>query len=179
MAIQMQIHKKIQKRSFQLLELLVAVSILLLCIAPIMRVFTNIYKGERQIMRENLRDHIANRVHASFTEALYKREIDLNDVEGEIALKDSDLIQLLQNSHCQCTGTFKVASSRKDKNEYKYLCSLKIQLKDLFPIQPELIPDKKHNPVESHYEYSIYATRAIIANPSDTTIPATSKQDSP
>src|SRR5437660_280100 len=115
--------KRIQrhKRHFQLLELMVAAFILLICIAPTMRIFTSMYQSQQAIVRENQRDHLAHLVHAKFTEQLYKRTISLEEVAQSkpIILGDPELEKLIRQSAYECTGTFTIIKQHTPKGQEK------------------------------------------------------------
>lgn len=111
---------------------MVAVFILLLCIAPAMRIFTSIYQSQHDIIRENQKNHLVHLTHAKFTEQLYKRLISFEDVKEkkDIVIDDPELIEQLEKSGFQCCGRFSIEDQRKIKGKLKYLCKLEIQMKD-------------------------------------------------
>lgn len=159
--------KKIRKnkRHFQLLELMVAAFILLICIAPTMRIFTSMYLSQQEIIRENQRDHLAHLIHAHVTEQLYKHQIALPQEEGKnhpIQLSDPDLINQLKKLHYDLSGEFVIVAMHKPKGEEhadKYLAKLVIKLKDSLPKVQSKTPDKKfenQDPLETIYDYTIY-----------------------
>ncbi len=157
------IQRQNHKRHFQLLELMVAAFILLVCIAPTMRIFTSMYLSQQEIIRENQRDHLAHLVHAKFTEQLYKRQISLEEViqSKTIALTDPELISQLQKFSYECTGTFTIVDSYTPRDQEKpteYLSQLVIKLKDVSP-KAQKISNKtieNQDPAESFYDYFIY-----------------------
>lgn len=122
------------KRHFQLLELMVAAFILLICIAPTMKIFTNIYKSQIEITRVNQRDHLAHMAHALFTEDLYKRKISLKDLDESkpINLTDSEFIELLKKFNFDCCGKFSLIPYTKkgEESPKAYLGKLEIEIKD-------------------------------------------------
>ncbi len=129
------IKKSHHKRHFLLLEMMVAVFILLICIAPTMRIYTNMYLGQEVIVRENRRDHLAHLVHASVTNQLYQNTIALGDmVQGSpMQLHDRELEEKLRNLAYECSFAFRVISESKAQNEKKpneYLLELAIKMKD-------------------------------------------------
>ncbi|MFI0435142.1 MAG: hypothetical protein ACH350_05380 [Parachlamydiaceae bacterium] len=135
--IKKRIKKKIQRRKhhFQLLELMVAAFILLVCIAPAMRIFTSIYQGQQEIVRENQRDHLAHLIHSKVVEMLYKRELHLSEAtkKEQIPLNDAELQVQLNTFHYSFEAYLVVLHSRKKKNEEhpnQYLVQLVIKLKD-------------------------------------------------
>lgn len=158
--------KRIQKghrRHFQLLELMVAVFILLICIVPAMRVFTSIYQSQQAIIRENQRDHLAHLVHANITEKLYKNQIPFGkEIESEvIALTDPELTELLQKFSYHCEGTLEIMRSYIPQGQElptKYLGKLTIKMKDI-TFQKKRKTHKKfgnENSSETFYDYFVY-----------------------
>lgn len=128
---------------------MVAAFILLVCLAPTMRVFTNIFKAQQQIIRDYQKDHIAHRFHAKFTENLYKREFSLEENQ-DIALSDSDLLKEINNAHFACKGTFKQAEQpHKVQGHLKYLYDLNLQVVDT------LAQGKAAEPSIYHYKICI------------------------
>jgi hypothetical protein len=137
-----------RKQHFQLLELMVAIFILMVCIAPTMRILTSIYQTQQAIIRDNQRDHLAHLIHAKFTEQLYKRKIALEELmdDKSIVLADPELDQLLYRTGCECNGTFTIEqSSKKQEKPYQHLCRLMLKIKDKFQ--------------ETDYDYYIYISR--------------------
>lgn len=156
--------KKSTKRHFQLLELMVAAFILLICIAPTMRIFTNIFKAQQEIIREYQRDHIAHMMHAKFTEELYKRTIPIDDFKekNHISLAYPDLMKHLKEFHYDCSGTFSMIGKRKNDGNPSYLYSLEINVQDKLMKQKneqsssrrDSVSDK--DPSVATYTYMVY-----------------------
>ncbi len=152
------------KRHFQLLELMVAAFILLICIAPTMRIYTSMYLSQQAIIRENQRDHLAHLVHAKFTEQLYKRLISLEEVmqSKPIVLSDPELEKLIHQCSYECEGIFSILDSKSAKGmdkPSKYLAQLVIKMRDVSSKPQKQIEDKKienQNPAETFYDYFIY-----------------------
>ena len=152
-----------RKRHFQLLELMVAAFILLVCIAPTMRIFTNMYLSQQNIIRENQRDHLAHMVHAQVTEMLYRRQIALEETPNKlIELKDPKLNTLLQKFSYQCEGTFTIVNYYTPRGQEHFtacLGKLIVKLKDVSPKAPTKIQRKiieNQDPRETFYDYYIY-----------------------
>jgi len=152
-----------RKRHFQLLELMVAAFILLICVAPSMRIFTSMYQSQQDIVRENQRDHLAHLVHAKFTEQLYKRIISLpeNKQSNPIELGDPDIQNFLKQNAFQFSGTFTL-ESRTPKGQEKpseYLGKLEIKLKDTSHRSQQKKGDQtieNRDPAETSYDYYVY-----------------------
>lgn len=62
---------------FQLLEVMIAAFILIICVAPAMQVFTNLFKEQQRIIQQNQREHLAKKIYGDLVEKLYKREFPL------------------------------------------------------------------------------------------------------
>lgn len=153
------------KRHFQLLELMVAAFILLVCIAPTMRIFTSMYKSQQNIIRENQRDHLAHMMHARITEQLYRRQFPIEEgIQGKvITMIDPDLGALLQKYSYFCEGKLEIVNCHKSKGgdkPYEYLGRIVIKMKDLNFKSPKNLPDtsteENQDPSETLYEYLVY-----------------------
>lgn len=159
---------KSTKRHFQLLELMVAAFILLICIAPTMRIFTNIFKEQQEIIRDNKRDEIAHMMHAKFTEELYKRAIPLDDFEDRkhISLEYPELTALLNKYHFKCDGTLSLLDNHKKDKSPVYLYSLDINIEDTLAKKrneqksPLSSSNSAKDPSITTYTYLIYIVTA-------------------
>ncbi len=170
------------KRHFQLLELMVAAFILLICIAPTMRIFTSIYQSQQEIIRQNNRDHLAHLIHAKFIEQLYKRNIPLPEAKQSnlIVLSDPEVTQLLQQLAYKFQGEFTLmtpiaTTSGKPK---KSIGKLVIQLEDTRYKPTELenkkSDDQNQNPAVTFYDYCVcIESKKIEANGPDQNQPTT------
>lgn len=155
---------KNRKRHFLLLELMVAAFILLICIAPTMRIFTSIFQEQQEIIRENQGDHIAHLVHAIVTERLYKHEIKFSeDTKAEaIPLSDTDLQKELDKYGYTVQAALTIIESVKHKEENhpnKYLAQLVIKLIDTSPKAESRAKAQNfinQDPHDTFYDYIIY-----------------------
>lgn len=117
---------------------MVAMLILLVCIAPAMRIFTNIFRSQQEIIRENQKDHLAHLVHMRTTEKLYKREISLDDIKEKkeiLSLADEDIRKFNESNFLEFNGFLSIESTHKTKIDGKmkpitYLCKLEITVTD-------------------------------------------------
>jgi hypothetical protein len=146
---------KIQRKShFQLLELMIAFFILLVCIAPAMRIFTSMVKSQEETIRENQRDHLAHMIHAKFTEMLYKRQIPLGETlqENIIEIQDPVIVDFLKKLSYECSGLFVIKHSHSED----YYAHFTLKMKDKL-YKPRLSEKKIENqdPSETVYEYDI------------------------
>lgn len=155
------------KRHFQLLELMVAVFILLVCIAPAMRIYTTMYQSQQAIIRENQRDHLAHTMHAKFTELLYQQKVPLKQMmSGEssvLGIGDTELNEMRQTSAYgyDVSGTFTILDcsplDREKTNKYKG--KIVIQMKDKLYKPPKSEENQCHkngDPSITEYDYIVY-----------------------
>lgn len=146
---------KPRKRYFQLLEVMIAAFILLVCVAPAMRVFTSIFLSQQEIIRKNAQSHIVHLIHAELTQMLYKNEIPLEDLKQTtfINIQNEELLKLLHKYSYKCTGTFVMINgptSRGAAHPNSYLGKLTIEIEDL---SLKKLPKEKSN---YFYTYDIY-----------------------
>lgn len=149
------------KRHFQLLELMVAVFILLICVAPTMRIFTSMYQSQQEIIRENQRDHLAHLIHAKITEMLYKRQIHISEGDSEILISLSD--PELNDELKKFSYTFEANTiiepykPRGREHPSHYLAHLVIKLKDVSPkVQKKEKTFENQDSADTFYDYKIY-----------------------
>lgn len=139
-----------------------AAFILLVCIAPTMRIFTSMYHVQQDIVRENQRDHLAHRIHAKITEMLYKRQIHLSQDSKDqtIDLPDPELIAELKKLSYNCNATLKIVDSSTPKDEEhpnQYLAQLVIKFTDLSPrAQNKVKAIENQDAADNFYDYFIY-----------------------
>lgn len=155
--------KRSHKRHFQLLELMVAAFILLICIVPAMRILTSVYQSQQSIIRENQRDHLAHMMHAKITELLYKHQVPLEaGPERTISVNDPDLNELLQKFFYAAEGGLEILESYTPRGQEKptmYLGKIVVKMTDLaFKPKKNASEEKiqNQNPADTFYDYSIY-----------------------
>ena len=141
------------RRHFQLLEWMVAVFILLICMAPTMRTYISLHHAQLAIARENHRDHLAHLLHAKITEQLYKGEIALDDiVQGRaIVLHDEELTELLRKQGYRFEGKLLVVNSHTPSGATQpdeYLAKMEIRMIDTL--------HEGSPPSGILYDYSVY-----------------------
>ena len=158
MQIPMQIIKiKVRKLHFQLLELMVATFILLVCITPAMHIFTSLYKSEQLIVRENYRDHIARIAHAAIIEQLYKRQISIvKKVRQTIQIQNNDLNDLLKKYAYTVQGDLLINQTSNKDGHRKFLGELTIKVMD------DSQKEKKTN--TALYKYNVYIDSTNVTN---------------
>lgn len=156
-------HLRNKRRHFQLLELMIAVFILLLCVVPTVKIFTSIYLSQQEMVRKNDRDHMARRIHAKLMEKLYKREIPLSVVGLSIPvdLQDNDIETQLQKLRYKFSGTFSLVHSHTPQSlgyPTEYLGELVFNLTD--------IKASSHKEAqEDLYTYLVFIDAGELDNP--------------
>lgn len=165
MKIYRQRYKKIKKfkRHFQLLEVMIAVFILLVCTAPAMQIYTSMFKRQQAFVRENQRDHLARLIHAKITEQLYKRAIPL---EQFVDAKQTpvDFPELEQKfKDLSYKAYYSVANVGKipkgEEKPGKYLVQLVITIRDISsnpPSRYSLKQIENQDARDTFYDYLIY-----------------------
>lgn len=147
--------KKKFKRHFQLLEVMVAAFIILICAAPALKIFTTIYIEQRETIRENQRDHLAHLVFANVIEQLYKRSISIDDImKGSThEVNDPALVELLKRWSYEGTYSFshtKVYTKKGEEHPSKYLTTITIRMNNLSPKKL----NRERKPLD--YDYEVY-----------------------
>lgn len=160
--------KSVKRRFFQLLEIMVAVFILLICAAPAMRIYTNTLIQEQNIVRENRRDHLIPRIHAFLTEQLHKKTISFQQIsnDAEVPIRDSELEAALAKISYE--GSYRFSKMKRQKKQGapkpdRYLVKLTIILKDLSVRQKKPEAKSEVDPgksAENEYDYLIYIDAA-------------------
>lgn len=153
--------KVLKKLRFQLLEVMVAIFILLLCAAPAIHIYTNTFMNQQKMIRENQRDHLVHHIHAYVTEQLYKKAIPFQQLleNTEIAVEDSELKAALSKIGYEGFYCFSNIRKKKARGENskptKYLVTLTIRLNDLLPTKNTMVStnEDKHKAL---YIYKIY-----------------------
>jgi Tfp pilus assembly protein PilV len=156
--------KIIRKSHFQLLEVMIAAFILLVCAIPTLRIFTNMYLSQQNIARENQRDHLAHLIHAKIIEQMYMHTISLDRVleDHTFPLDDPSLQKKLEALQYNATYTFTVLKTRKSRKLNKpvgYFVQLIITIKDLSSIKNRTFlkqTSENQNPLDASYDYSMY-----------------------
>lgn len=165
------------KRHFQLLELMVAIFILLICVGPVMSIFTSIYRHQQEIIRENHRDHLKNMAHAKVIEHLYKKMIPLEDIlQGKpITIADPELLASLRQFSYECQGTFSIIKPdlKKQERPNKYLCKLQLTMKDVSKRAQKIT----NSPLEKTYEYHVFIDAKDVEHPQQINPNETAPQD--
>lgn len=147
--------KKKRLARFQLLEVLVAIFLLVVCAAPALKIHVAMYLEQHHILRQNKRDHLVHLVHAAIIEKLYKNEIPFdslvekvpfpfkeNQVNSKFSLKNN-----LKNLNYHCCYFF---TNLEDKDKH-HLFKLTIRLEDV-----KKNKSKERKDFIFDYEYLVY-----------------------
>ncbi len=188
--------KNIRKRHFQLLEIMVAMVLITLCAAPALKIYTNMYKQQSEILHHYEADHLVHQVHAKIIESMYKQAISFDDIlmGGERAFEDTHLSPQLKKTGYQCHYTLRKIYQRKVKGEeyVRYLCELNIDLISQTnpernkhyhyehcvqgpPIQGVLLPEEKNDAIDDDDDNNNVLKRA----PAQKMDPATDQATGP
>lgn len=73
---------KKDKRYLSLLEVLIAFSLVVLCVLPLLYSHITIVKAEKKFTHELVLDHLVNLMYGDVTKLLYKNDIEWKDIEG-------------------------------------------------------------------------------------------------
>ena len=68
------------KRHFQLLEVMIAMLLIVTCVAPALHIYMNMYKLETQSMQNYEADHLARLLYVEIVEQLYLNAIPYEDI---------------------------------------------------------------------------------------------------
>lgn len=126
---------------FQLLEVMVAAFLILICAAPALKIHISMYLEQNALMRQNQRDHLAHLAYAEIVEKMYKNEIPLEDIleKKEFTLnslshdeQSFDLIHALHQMGYQCRYFFTNKKTPEEKENKNYsLLNLILKLDDI------------------------------------------------
>lgn len=149
------IWKKKNKRHFQLLEVMVAIFLIMVCAVPAFKILTQVYQEQAAVVRINQRDHLVHLIHAKVVEQLYKRAIPLSEImEGMHAkFTDTDLQPELERLKYEASYDLSFIEPKTDNGREKaneFLGKMSIEMKDL--AKPEA-------PSRNIYDYLFYLSR--------------------
>ncbi|MBA2368498.1 MAG: hypothetical protein H0V82_05680 [Candidatus Protochlamydia sp.] len=160
--IQNKILKKKNKRHFQLLEVMVAIFLIMVCAVPSFKILTQVYQEQAAVVRVNQRDHLVHLIHAKVVEQLYKRAIPLSEImEGMHAkFTDSSLQPELDRLKYEASYDLSIIEPRSEKgkkNAKEYLGKMVIQMKDQLKPNRTLVEENQSK--EGQYDYLFYLAR--------------------
>ncbi len=160
---------------------MVAIFLLLVCAAPMLHIYTYLFKEQQALLRTYQQDHWVHLIHAKITEQMYKRQIPFEDLlQGKSGIQvDGELKKELDPLGFGCTYTLKATKTPSKKKEEitRYLCELVIKMEDLWkkPTKETEAKDKKEE--ESPYIYFIYIQSNRIGSNDEEDLEETPPQD--
>jgi hypothetical protein len=156
------------KPHFQLLEIMIAIFLIIVCAVPALKTTINIYKEQAEVVRVNQRDHLVHLIHANLIEKFYKRMIPLDQMkmENEEVFRDQEIVEQLNRLNYAATYKIKMLRPQKEEieQEKKYLVELMICITDK--------TQGKKKDSNTHYTYKVYIDRgARGSNPASRIAP--------
>lgn len=146
-------YQRCTKQPFLLLEVLVGCFLLLICAAPAIRLYTNIYLAELESVRLSEQTHLVHLLYADFVERLYKQQIswdELMDKEEKPLPSSFPLENEFKRHFYGCTYHFNLIDSNKENEKFGYLFNLELKISDL---------RKQTEPLT--YTYALYIDRGM------------------
>lgn len=126
--------KKFKKRHFQLMEVMIAMFLVVVCAVPALEIYTNMYKQQVEAARNYEADHVVHLLHAKIIENMYKNFITFDDIlnGGNHQFEDHEIGKQLRALGYNCNFTLRKTNHKKIKGEQwvRYLVELNIHLKD-------------------------------------------------
>lgn len=154
--------KSLQKRHFQLLEVMIAVFLVVVCALPALNAYLSMNKVQFDQVRLHQRDHLAHLAYGQIVECLYKKMIPWTEVESSQLTKLEQLAPL-QEIDAQFKKLSYECEYQLSKKRYKTATTDKIHH---VLIQLDLkVKDTTRTPkaAKSHgeYQYWIYAQKKL------------------
>lgn len=113
---------------------MVAMILIVLCAGPALKIYTNMYKQQSEIVHDYEADHLVNLVHAKIVEGIYKNTVSFDDLLNcnSHPFDDHNLSGQLKKVGFTCHYTINKIYQRKVKGEQfiRYLFELSITLKN-------------------------------------------------
>lgn len=137
--------RKIKRRHFQLLEVMIAVFLVVACALPALNAYVNMNKVQSDQVRLHQRDHLVHLLYSQLVEDLYRNRIQWADIqEGKQSELDEDLCkdvydQFKKHSY-QCFYRLSKRQSKEENDPNQpnhYLIQLDITIKDLLRAQDQ------------------------------------------
>jgi hypothetical protein len=156
------IRKKKNKRHFQLLEVMVAIFLIMVCAVPSFKILTQVYQEQAAVVRINQRDHLVHLIHAKVVEQLYKRAIPLSEIMEGVHAKFADPILQPELERLKYEASYDLSfiEPRSEKGKEKateYLGKMVIEMRDLLKPNRTLVEENQKKEVQ--YEYLFYLAR--------------------
>ena len=146
----------IQKRPFQLLEILIAIFLVIVCAIPLVQTYVGMHLEQKDQNRLADANQIVEEVHAKILEDLYKKKIGFQQMEDpqEREIDDESLITKAKKLNFKVTYNFERVLPRKLRADTaKVLMHLNIKL-------TRLDDPKKSTTIR----YSLYAALSKPSN---------------
>jgi len=115
------------KRHFQLLEVMIAMLLIVTCVAPALHIYMNMYKLETQSMQNYEADHLARLLYVEIVEQLYLNAIPYEDILNGIdrTVESSYIDQL---NAIGFTAHYKLSKIKQKTVKGKPRCLIDIKL---------------------------------------------------
>ena len=141
-----------QKRRFQLLEVMIALFLIIVCIVPVLHTFTYMYREQRQSIRDSRRDHLAHLIYAQVVEELYGQKVPWGAIQTSAvrSIANEALDNQLKDKGYKTTYTLTIVHPKRViSTSHEFLLNLKI----------ELVDDERKG-VKTEYKYLVYVDKA-------------------
>lgn len=125
--------RRTKKQHFQLLEVMIAMFLVVLCAVPALEIYVGMYKEQAQVVRDYESDHLVHLMHAKIVEQMHQKYITLEDIlRGEKrSFDDPALSAKLKKMGYRASYTFQIEDPTFEVEEAtSYLSNLTIELED-------------------------------------------------
>ena len=142
----------IKRWNFQLLEVMIALFLIIVCIVPVLHTFTFMYREQRQSIRDSRRDHLAHLIYAQVVEELYGQKVPWEAIQTSAVrtIANETLVNQLKDKGYKTTYTLAIVHPKRIvATSHEYLLNLKI----------ELVDEERKGEI-TPYEYLVYADKA-------------------
>jgi hypothetical protein len=126
------------KQHFQLLEVMVAIFLIVVCALPVLNAYVGMNKAQFDSARTSQRDHLVHLVHGRIVEELYCNRIPWEEIEHskqeelERLGHVEELVNQFKSISYRCCYQLKIERPKIIKsNSKKFLFSLAISVQDL------------------------------------------------
>ncbi len=125
--IKIKTHKK---HYFQLLEVMIAMLLIVTCVAPALHIYMNMYKIETQSKQNYEADHLARLIFASIIEQLYLNAIPLEEIDAGLdrSVEDPKFESKLKAIGFKAHYTITKLNQQKKKNKPTQCCLTQISI---------------------------------------------------
>jgi hypothetical protein len=156
--------RQICRRSFLLLEVLIALTVVSLAILPLLYPHFKIYQQQKAFTHKLEMDLAAPRIYAAIVQKLHQNEILFGDIEQRTSFPiDTGFLEALQLTRkFPFRGKYQLAIEKQKKNEQYGLYLLTLQL-EMFP------HDKQQKPLT--YSYQIFVSRLFSGDTAEKAAP--------